>query len=507
MKASPEASAADLPGSRRRFPTSLRFRLTALMAAMLLLACAVVGVASTVALHSYLTGRLDQQLALAGSRYATALEHSDHDADNTGNAETATIGQAAGTLGARLLGGSVTAIGVISATNQPVTVSDADRAVIAGLRPSAGTQQVDLPGLGRFRVLVTNGQDGDVLVTGLPTHPIEETVHHTIVAETGVFVLVVGLMILLATFAVRRSLRPLQEVSATALRVSQLPLATGDGRVAERAPASGQAGEVAQVATAVNHLLSRVEDALVERQRSEERLRRFVADASHELRTPLAVVRSHSELIQRVNEELPAQVSTSLRRIDAEARRMSRLVEDLLLLARLDAGQPLEHQPVDLSLLALDAIADARVAGPDRLWQLELSEHAVVVTGDQHRLHQVVANLLANAGLHTPPGTTVTLSVVVAADGSVLVAVQDDGPGIPAELLPSVTNRFVRGDDARSRSAGSTGLGLAIATGIARAHGGTLELESMPGRTTVTLRLPPGSQLPGTAAVADVGHA
>jgi two-component system, OmpR family, sensor kinase len=496
---------------------SLRVQLTVLLASLLLLACAAVGVATTVALHTYLVHRFEQQLALAGARYAGALESDDHDADN---AETSTVGQAVGTLGARILRGRITAVGVITASDNPVPVSVADRQVIARLRPSGHSQVVRLPTLGTYRVLASSGDESDVLVIGLPEHGLAETLHHTILAETTVFLVVLASMTGLGAFAVRRSLRPLERVAATALRVSELPLGSGDVRLAERVPDVDQHTEVGQVSAAMNHMLERVESALVERERGAARLRQFVADASHELRTPLAVVRSHSELLQRITPDLPEQVRQSLRRIDAEAGRMSSLVEDLLLLARLDAGQPLEHRPVDLSLLAVDAVADARVAGPAHQWRLELPEEPVTVLGDPDRLHQVIANLLSNARIHTPAGTTVTARItalagrvrlegpalleglalldssalVGAQNATVLLAVHDTGPGIPASLLPTVADRFVRGDGARSRSIASSGLGLSIVAGVVAASGGTLTIDSAPGSTTVRVLLPLSAQ-------------
>ena len=471
---------------------SLRVRLTLLLASMLLVACSAVGVTSTLALRTYLVHRFEQQLALAGGRYAGALEDNDRDGDN---AATSTVGQAVGTLGGRIVGGRLTAVGVVSISDNPVPVAEADRRVLARLRPSAHSQVVRLPTMGEYRVLVTTGNDGDVLVIGLPERNLDETLHHTILAETTAFLVVLATMTGLGAWAVRRSLQPLERVAATALRVSELRLGSGDVRLAERVPEVDQDTEVGQVSVAMNHMLERVEGALIERQRGEAKLRQFVADASHELRTPLSVVRSHSELLQRISRDLPEQVRQSLRRIDAEAGRMSGLVEDLLLLARLDAGQPLERRPVDLSLLAVDAVTDARVASPGHRWQLELPEEPVTVLGDAHRLYQVIANLLANATIHTPSGTTVTVRIAVPDGSAALLSVHDTGPGIPASLLPTVTDRFVRGDGARSRSIASSGLGLSIVAGVVAASGGTLTIESRPGSTTVSVLLP----VPNTA--------
>jgi two-component system OmpR family sensor kinase len=168
---------------------------------------------------------------------------------------------------------------------------------------------------------------------------------------------------------------------------------------------------------------------------------------------------------------------------------MTSLVDDLLLLARLDSGRPLVSGPVDLSALVVDAVSDAHVAGPEQRWQLDLPDEAVEVSGDAARLHQVVANLLTNARVHTPPGTTVTTTLRAEPDAAVLT-VADDGPGIPAELQPEVFERFARGDSSRSRAHGSTGLGLAIVAAVVDAHHGRVEVDSRPGRTLFTVRLP-----------------
>jgi two-component system OmpR family sensor kinase len=228
---------------------------------------------------------------------------------------------------------------------------------------------------------------------------------------------------------------------------------------------------------------------LRDRQSSEDRLRRFIADASHELRTPVAVVRSHSEYAQRVGADLPPAVQQSLSRITSESERMGHLVEDLLLLARLDSGRPLAAEPVDLTRVVLDAVSDARVAAPDHRWQLDLPAEPVVVVGDRDALHQVVANLLANARIHTPPSTTVRTTLAESAT-AVELSVSDDGPGVPAELLPTVFERFAHGVDPRSESTRSSGLGLAIVAAIVHAHQGTIDLDSGPDGTRCDVRLP-----------------
>jgi two-component system OmpR family sensor kinase len=218
-------------------------------------------------------------------------------------------------------------------------------------------------------------------------------------------------------------------------------------------------------------------------------VRTFVADASHELRTPLASIRGYAELTRRGGHDLPDDVVHALARVESESVRMTSLVEDLLLLARLDDGRSLESVPVDLGRLLADAVSDAYAAGPDHEWSLELPEERVLVPGDAARLHQVVANLLANARVHTPAGSDVTASVTLAAD-TAQITVRDNGPGIDPAVLETVFERFARGDSSRSRVAGSTGLGLAIVAAIVEAHGGTVWVESVPGATAFTVSLP-----------------
>jgi len=233
-----------------------------------------------------------------------------------------------------------------------------------------------------------------------------------------------------------------------------------------------------------------VGDALATREASEARLRHFVADASHELRTPLSSIRSHAELARRSPDPVPEVVDRSLARVEDAADRMGRLVDDLLLLARLDSGVSLMHESVDLTRIVLDVVGDQRLAHPDHTWVLDLPGEPVEVTADAHRLHQIVANLLTNAAMHTPAGTTVVSRLTASPDAEwVRLDVEDDGPGVPPELQGDVFERFVRGDSSRSRAAGSTGLGLAIVAAVVHALGGTVTLESRPGRTVFSVRL------------------
>ena len=353
---------------------------------------------------------------------------------------------------------------------------------------------LDLHGLGQYRVAAARSADGEeTVIAGLPLSTVTDTVETVLGLVTGGTT--VGLVVVGAggLWLVRRNLAPLQRVAHTATRVSRLRLESGDVALAERVDErdTDPRTEVGQVGMALNALLDNVEGALQARHESEQRVRQFVADASHELRTPLASIRGYAELSRREREPVPASVTHALARVESEAVRMGALVEDMLLLARLDEGRPLEREPVDLSRLVVDAVSDAHAAAPAHRWELDLPDEPVQLTGDRARLHQVVVNLLANARTHTPRGTVVTLSIREE-DGWVRVAVHDDGQGIPETVQRTVFERFTRGDAARVRKTGSTGLGLSIVQAVARAHGGRVELDSRPGDTTFAVLLPAG---------------
>jgi two-component system, OmpR family, sensor kinase len=304
---------------------------------------------------------------------------------------------------------------------------------------------------------------------------------------------------------VRLSLRPLRRVASAARRVAELPLDTGEVELPVRvAPRdTDPRTEVGQVGSALNHMIGHVESALEARQASEMKVRHFVADASHELRTPLAAIRGYAELTRPQRADAPPQMAHAMERVESAAERMSTLVEDLLLLARLDTGRQIQTGRVDLSELVIEAVSDAHAAAPDHTWQLDLPEEPVQVDGDRLQLHQVVANLLANARTHTAPGTTVSVSLrqLESNGGGVEVAIRDNGPGIPEALRPNVFERFARGDTSRSRAAGSSGLGLAIVSSVVAAHHGRVDLSSVPGDTRFTVWLPP--QQPARTVTAD----
>ncbi|MFG2561461.1 sensor histidine kinase [Streptomyces sp. NPDC048496] len=472
---------------RRPPPHTLRGQLTAGLVLLLAAACLAVGLTTVFALEGFLMRRLDQQLTASGGRFPASLEH---EAAPDGDNRPDSRGQADSTFGARLQNGRVTQAAVVDEQNvRTVPLTADDRRTLAAVPDDGEGRSVRLAALGGYRVAAVTGDDRDVLITGVPLHPVEETLHRLEAVEGVVF----GAALLATGVAgalwVRVSLRPLRRVTEQAVGVARLPLAGGEVAMPDPLPVTDPRTEVGQVGTALNRMLGHIGDALARRQASEERLRHFAADASHELRTPVANIRGHAELALRHHGPVPAGVRHALERIQSESGRMSHLVDDLLLLARLDAGRPLDHEPVDLTLLVLDATDDARAASPGHRWLLDLPEEPVTVTGDAHRLQQVIGNLLANARVHTPDSTEVTVRLRADA-AEVRLTVTDNGPGIPDALRPEIFGRFVRTDPSRARATGSTGLGLAIVRAVVTAHGGTADVVSRPGHTAFRVALP-----------------
>ncbi|GCD91403.1 cell wall metabolism sensor histidine kinase WalK [Nocardioides sp. LS1] len=472
----------------------MRDRLASLTARLVITAVALVAVvsvlvatATTLAMRSTLLERLDRDVQ---SSIGRANDH-DNDQDSGPRPPLDPRYQGPGTLIANL--GNATPRGcVLSEEHRGCkALSTAALDVLARVPQDGGVHSVSLPAFGAYRVKVVGTSDGDLLVTGLPMTSVQETVNSLIGWELLLTLLGTGAAAAAGLLVVRRQLRPLHEVASTAHAVAALPLASGEIDLTERVPAhlTDERTEVGQVGAALNTLLAHVESSLEARHRSEQQVRQFVADASHELRTPLATIAGYTELARRRPDE--STVRTALGKVEEESGRMTSLVEDLLLLARLDAGRPLERKPVDLTRLLLEAVSDARVIAPDHRWRLELGDDAVEVQGDGQQLHQVVTNLLTNARKYTPAGTTVTVRAIQR-DGMRGFAVHDDGPGFEPELAAHAFERFARGDRARTRgpAAGGAGLGLALVQAIVTAHGGTVALDSRPGDTTVSVELP-----------------
>jgi two-component system OmpR family sensor kinase len=505
---------------------SLTVRLVAGLVVLVIMTCAVLGIATYTVLSRQLTTNFNQQLEAATQRAFAACNSNgpapngeipayrddDHDGGSPGCSHVI-VGQSAGTFDAWITSGGT----VVNATiigSGTVHLTGADKQVLETLPvhnvptgnasnglppplPNVPLYTRQLPSLGGDYKLTAVRTPNGVLLTGLPLHNIEHTLANVEIAEIAVFALVVLVVAGTGTGLVRFSLRPLRRVASTATLVAELPLDTGAVSLPPRVPDDDPRTEVGRVGAAFNRMLHHVESALTNRAASEARLRRFAADASHELRTPLSAIRGYAELALRHGGPVPDDVTHALERVQSESARMSVLVDELLLLARLDAGRPLAAEPADLTMLTIEATSDARVASPSHRWRLDLPDEPLTVRGDELRLRQVLSNLLSNAAKHTPADSEITVAVAVApglapAAGvpAVRLSVTDNGPGIPPDLLPELFERFVRGDSSRSHAAGSTGLGLAIVKAVVTAHHGTVEVTSRPGCTSFTIVLP-----------------
>jgi two-component system, OmpR family, sensor kinase len=486
---------------------TLRGRLIAGLLALLAVACAAVGVVTYVSLHGFLLNQLDQQLVQASNRYQACLGHppppDDGDSQpgqpHPDSPYDCAQRQQQQTFSAQVQDGVLRYPYISYGTCTP---SPADKAALTSVPAGGPPFTSELCGLGDYRLLAV-ADPGDASITyinGLPMTQVSSTLRQVAIVEFLVFAAALVLTGVLGTGFVRLSLRPLRRVAATATRVTELPLASGEVTLPDRVPDADPRTEVGQVGSAFNRMLGHVEAALARRAASESRLRRFAADASHELRTPLAAIRGYAELARRHPGPVPGDIAHALARVESESARMSVLVDELLLLAQLDAGRPLAKEPVDLTRLAIDTASDARAASPGHHWTLELPDEPVLVEGDEHRLHQVLANLMSNAAKHTPEGTTVTLAIATAEDPpTARVSVTDTGPGIPDDLQPALFERFVRGDSARSNGGASTGLGLAIVQAVTAAHGGTVSVTSRPGHTSFVMTLPRLASVPAGA--------
>ncbi|WP_246036590.1 sensor histidine kinase [Cellulomonas telluris] len=359
----------------------------------------------------------------------------------------------------------------------------------------------------RWRAVTFPLEDGSgYLTVALPQRDLDRAVVSLsrILLLSGIAIVLLGAVT--GTWAVRRSLRPLDEIEDTAAAIAA-------GELSRRVPTASTTTEVGRLAAALNGMLAQIEEAFDARTASEARMRRFVADASHELRTPLATIRGYAELYRMGATTTPEQVGDTMRRIEGSATRMGSLVEDLLALARLDEGRPGRLGPVDLTVLAADAVSDLRALDPDRPARLETggSPGPVVVQGDEARLRQVLANLVGNAVQHTPAGTPVEVRVGPGgpdgeAPGTAVLEVRDHGPGIAPEHAARVFERFYRVDASRTRESGGSGLGMAIVAAIVTSHEGRVRLTQTPGGgTTVRVVLPVDGPTGGTAAAsADV---
>ena len=539
------------PGSLLTPPRSLRTRLVVGVLGLVLVMAAVMSAFSTVSLRHTLMARTDSQLMAAAQRAAdkrhdltqearkasdeAAQEGADKPGDQPDGADGAdggpgkegvppgldAAGQSTGTLtlittqtSSSDTASSETAA-YIDKNGHYASISKEDCRLLLSQATEDHPVTVHLHHLGSYRVVATRDEaSGSTVITGLSLEGDKGLIRTQLLIELTVALLGALVVALAGRTMVRSSLAPLERVARTAQRVASQPLERGEVSIEDRVEKAdlGSSAEVGQVGGALNTLLGHVESALAARQHSETQVRQFVADASHELRTPLASIRGYTELIRRegADADLPEEATYALERVHSESVRMTALVEDLLLLARLDAGRELRREEVDLVGLLVDTVADARAAGPDHDWQLDLAvleppadatpEEAEdflpeppLVIGDEARLRQVVVNLLANARVHTPAGSHVTTTLAREGD-TLIVRIHDDGPGIAPDVRDRLFERFARGDSSRERRTGSTGLGMSIALAIVQSHGGSIDVASSIAPedhgTTFSVRLP-----------------
>ena len=539
------------PGSLLTPPRSLRTRLVVGVLGLVLVMAAVMSAFSTVSLRHTLMARTDSQLMAAAQRAAdkrhdltqearkasdeAAQEGADKPGDQPGGADGAdagpdkhgvppgldAAGQSTGTL--TLITAQTSSsdseasetAAYIDKNGHYASISKEDCRLLLSQATEDHPVTVDLHHLGSYRVVATRDEaSGSTVITGLSLEGDKGLIRTQLLIELTVALLGALVVALAGRTMVRSSLAPLERVARTAHRVASQPLERGEVSIEDRVEKADLASsaEVGQVGGALNTLLGHVESALAARQRSETQVRQFVAAAAHELRTPLASIRGYTELIRRegADADLPEEATYALERVHSESVRMTALVEDLLLLARLDAGRELRREEVDLVGLLVDTVADARAAGPDHDWQLDLAvleppadatpEEAEdflpeppLVIGDEARLRQVVVNLLANARVHTPAGSHVTTTLAREGD-TLIVRIHDDGPGIASDVRDRLFERFARGDSSRERRTGSTGLGMSIALAIVQSHGGSIDVDSSTAPedhgTTFSVRLP-----------------
>jgi len=475
---------------------SLRARLLTVLVSLTAVGLTVAGIATYASLRSFLVQRVDRTVTGNAAALARSLEVRGR--LDPGDVDALGVSNPGVYIGLAVSGQPLrwAPVGVRPGETPPPQPNlPADRAT----GPAVGTHPFTVhavTGDTQFRVQLEPLNSGQTLVVAAPLTDVADTLHQLLLVEVIVALSVLGAIFVLGLYLVRVGLRPLRRIEQTAAAIA-------GGDLSERVENDDPRTEVGRLGGALNAMLGQIEQAFDERTASENRLRRFVADASHELRTPLAAVRAYAELFDRGARERPDDLERAMTGIQRESRRMGLLVDDLLLLARLDQGRPLERKPVVLDQVAREAVEAAKTLDPGREIDLEAPGH-VEVEGDRERLRQVLDNLLANVRSHTPPGSAAAVRVSNGGDQAV-VEVADTGPGLSKEQLEHVFERFYRGDTSRSRDQGGAGLGLAIAAAIAKSHGGTATVvnagrDGGPG-LTVRVVLPLGGASTGTESV------
>ncbi len=463
---------------RRWWPRSLRRQLILGVTIVVSTVLMAVGAASVLILRGYVMSLIDSEVSRSLASSSQSFEH-----------DRAFVGQVQGSVCAVLREGAVVYAALVAGDEPAPAPSEAVSAIESQSWTDGPPRTVKLAGLGSYRMQSRQLPDGNVIVSGVSLEQVKSALAQKTLI-TGGLITVALVVTAVGTFlVVRYALRPLRRVAATAAKAATLALDDNQRITARvREDDTHPDNEVGMVGHTLNRLLDNVDSALAQRAESDRRMRQFLADASHELRTPLAAIQGYAELTRQDSAELPATTEYALARVESEAVRMASLVSELLLLSRLEEGQDLENDIVDLVDLTIDAVNDAAVSGPRHRWLTDLPDEPVWVRGDRARLHQLVTNLLSNARVHTPEGVTVTTAITRTGSCAEL-SVADNGPDIDKELLPHLFERFVRADKARSHDSGGKGLGLAIVASIVEAHHGSVTAESSGGQTIFRVRL------------------
>jgi two-component system, OmpR family, sensor kinase len=461
---------------------SLRGRLLIGVISLVVVGLLISDVATYALLQSSLISRIDSQLISGHNEAVGALGGSGRGPAQPSQFPTGTVVELLGLDGSVVEAKVTTTIGATTPSARPVlpkTLANAGMDTAAAPITVEGTN-----GVAQFRMTdwPENSFGGQFVVLAIPLTPVLSTLSQLLQLEALIGVGVVAATALLALLIIQLGLRPLQRMGGVAADI-----AAGD--LSRRVEPATTTTEIGRLGLALNGMLSQIEAAFAERTQSNQRLRRFIADASHELRTPLTSIRGYSEMLRRGAAESPTDADLARRRIEEESVRMSVLVDDMLLIARLDQGRPLDKKPVNLQAIAGDAAADARAVAPQR--EITLSANGpVVVEGDDTRLRQVVGNLVRNALVHTPQQTAIEIAVSTV-DGVGRISVADHGPGLSSEEMVRIFEPFYRADPSRSRDSGGAGLGLSIVNAVVSAHGGQVHVkETSGGGVTFEVELP-----------------
>lgn len=479
-----------LAGGRDDQPSDLRRQLILGGIGLVTVASVLIALVSSFVVGRLLLEQVDEQLRQTADRVAQVVEGTSSSAGPTGRLDRP--GFQVGTL-----------IVVVDKTDVSGALIDYDGDLLVvepqqlrgftatEIVPGAPTSLRVFGGEGEYRVAHVQYIESSQIIVGLPMAEIRNTIGRLNVLIVAITIVVIVFAGALGAYGARMVLRPLDRMRSTAQQVTKQRLDRGQVTVGFRVPKdlANPTTEVGQLGDALNRMLDHVDEAFRTRYRTESKMRRFIQDASHELRTPLASIRGYSEFAIRFADTMPEDVGRAIDRIESESVRMTRLVEDLLTLARLDEGTSMNIRSVDLVGLVEKVVADAAIRGDSHQFAFHTDSDNCFIDADPEGLFQVLTNLVQNARVHTPEGTNVAVRVGTEGD-HVTIQVEDDGPGVDPEVLPAIFERFRKHEGARVRKPGSTGLGLSIAHTIAQAHHGTLTVQSEPGRTVFQVRMP-----------------